>query len=606
MKTLEELRRLFVSARNMAKEASPTTVDEAIVCLKAISDHAKELYRESEIYLERAKCRNLYESIDNVILTMKSYGYCHDTVAAFFGLNKSKAGSFSDISSGRGTIKAPKIPPAPQPPVQGQKPEDGGAVNGVPFADDDHTETETQPKPKVKLDLPPLNLPDAPDATGNAPAESADVIEVGANGEKTTDDKGADDKATDDKATDDKVVDGDAPVVNGGWDDLESTAPAPADAVEGSVANGESPSGDVSSSDEPDPTGVIPVERGNELEPKSLSEFIGQKHIVNRLMEDITAAKMLGKKHLDNILLFGNRGLGKSTLMELIAKEMDVDFELIDCTAFANNHKSEENFHSFFLNIIEKDRPVVIAFDEIHALTPKMQSKLLVLLQKRVYSYMASGKTHNVPINDFTFVAATTDSDAVLQTIKDRCSNLRFTMVDYTRDELTQIFCNKLDAMGLKPADDEVVSRCVNRFRGSLRDINAIVKGIYTKAVVSKTDVVTVSLAESYFSERGLDAIGLDTKELEILRAIQAETRGSISEETLAARVYLDPKVLTKEYEPYLMKIGFISVNSKGRSLTPKAEDYLKYGYYDFGNGIYIGTNPYEEKAKPETNGENG
>ena len=102
-------------------------------------------------------------------------------------------------------------------------------------------------------------------------------------------------------------------------------------------------------------------------------------------------------------------------------------------------------------------------------------------------------------------------------------------------------------------------------------------------------------------AERGLDAIGLDTKELEILRAIKAETRGAISEETLAARVYLDPKVLTKEYEPYLMKIGFISVNSKGRSLTAKAEDYLKYGYYDFGNGIYVGTNPYEEKSASVT-----
>ena len=578
MRTLEDIKNLLLSAKRMAIEASPSKVEDAIAILREVSTHCKELYASTSVYMERAICRRLYENVDGVIMVMQSYGFCHDAVASFFGLKNFNGGSFngvggdSDMSRRRVPFSEVSDPAGCADILQ--------PVEGKDSTDESERDTS---RPKEKIGLPPIEIQPSPDAESVAPDEMTD---------DQTDENGIGDDGED-------AVDDEPPVVNNDCGDPEHSVPNPAEVAEGDGVDGESPAEEVFLEDS-DPTGVIPIERGNALEPQSLSDFIGQKHIVNRLMEDITAAKMLGKKYLDNILLFGNRGLGKSTLMELIAKEMDVDFELIDCTAFANNHKSEENFHSFFLNIIEKDRPVVIAFDEIHALSSKMQSKLLVLLQKRVYSYVAAGKTHNVPVKDFTFVAATTDSDAVLRTIKDRCSNLKFTMTDYTRDELTQIFCNKLDAMGLKPADDEVVSRCVNRFRGSLRDINAIVKGIYTKAVVSKTDIVTISLAEAYFSERGLDAIGLDMKELEILRAIKAETRGAISEETLAARVYLDPKVLTKEYEPYLMKIGFISVNSRGRSLTPKAEDYLKYGYYDFGNGIYIGTNPYKEKAPAE------
>ena len=113
MKTLSQLRTLFVGARNLAKEASPAKAEEAANMLRGISDHCKELYGNATSYMERAKCRNIYESIDNVIDILLRYGFYNDTVMAFFGLLDSRvAPSFADISQGKGNIKACPAEPA--------------------------------------------------------------------------------------------------------------------------------------------------------------------------------------------------------------------------------------------------------------------------------------------------------------------------------------------------------------------------------------------------------------------------------------------------------------------------------------------------------------
>ena len=351
--------------------------------------------------------------------------------------------------------------------------------------------------------------------------------------------------------------------------------------------------------EEPSSTKKKFVPTDNALDPQSLDDFIGQVDIVSRLKDEIRAAEILGQRYLDNILLLGNRGLGKTTLMELIAKELGVDFKLVDCTSFTAGARSEKNFHDFFLQIHKEQQPVVLAFDEIHALPEKMQDRLLTLLQKRKYSYVENGIAHVLEMPEFTFVGATTDDDDLRAPLKDRCSNLTFTMGDYTRDQLSQILCNKFAAMGLT-ADGDVIERCVNRFRCSLRDIRAIVKGIYTKTVLAGTDTVTVEMAEEYFAQRGIDAIGLKTKELEILRIIRDDPRGAVSEETIAGRAYLDVKVFKSTYEPFLNRLGLIMMTSKGRALTPKAFDYLDYGYYDFGDGVTIGEKPGGEENGQE------
>jgi len=311
-------------------------------------------------------------------------------------------------------------------------------------------------------------------------------------------------------------------------------------------------------------------------DPQSLSEFIGQEHVVKRISAEIRAAKKLGIKHIDNILLFGNRGLGKSTLMELIAKELGVRYEFLDASGFSRTSSAQDSFNKFLQNISIANEPVVIAIDEIHALPENIQTGLLTLLNSRKYSYLdKNGQTHVLPVDEFTFIGATTDSDKILNTIKDRCSNLTFYLKDYTPEELKQIFTNKFAFKGLK-ASDEVLKECIQRCRSSIREVKSIVDGLNTKAINADTDTVSLDMVNEYFQERELDSIGLGHTDIAILKAIAGEPSGVISADTLAARVHLDVNVLTKDFEPYLIKIGFISINSRGRSLTEKAIKHLK------------------------------
>ena len=529
MKTLSELRELFVSAREIAKEASPERAGEAAEKLAGISQHCKEIYGSCETYMERAKCRNLYESIDNVIEILNRVGFCSEIVASFFGLLGSKGASFSDISAGRAFVGKANIPDAPEKPAKGGR--------STPLTDVKMPVDISDPSEVKSPTAPRMEMPKAPLSSSNA----------------------------------------------GGTNTQAPTA-----------SGNESP--------------TLTAKKGETgFDPESFDGFIGQEHIVKRLKEELAAARKQGLRYLDHILLFGNRGLGKSTLMKIIAKELGVRFEFIDCSSFMNDVKSQRLFHETFVRIANEGEPVVIALDEIHALPGRLQTALLTLLNDRVYSYVTESGTKNVPIPEFTFIGATTDYDAVLSTIKDRCSNLIFFLEDYKRSELAEILSNKFKAMNLKVEDDDIIVKCINRCRSSIRELNAIVKGLNTKAINRNNGVVTMEMVDEYFKDRGVDEIGLKKVERKLLEVIQNEPRGSVSEETLAARLYLDPGVLTKEHEPFLLKIGFISINSKGRSLTQKAEDYLRYGYYQFSDGTTIGSKPASDgelKLTPTTEAE--
>lgn len=314
--------------------------------------------------------------------------------------------------------------------------------------------------------------------------------------------------------------------------------------------------------------------------PQSLKDFIGQQHIVKVLLKEIAIAKNEGRQHLDNILLLGNPGLGKTTLMELIAKELGVKFELLDCSQFRNSQQSLKALQNFFMRVARDNEPVVIALDEVHMLNNELQSSLLTLLNNRVYvsPLDVNGQNKRIPIDEFTFIAATTDDDKVLDTVKNRCLRLKFQLVDYTPEELRRIYKNKVAAKGLT-ITEEAIDACVPRSRGAIRYVNAIVEGLntalYNNEGVRVSTNIDLDTALKYFEEKGIDPIGLEAKDLEILNVIAEEASGAISVDVLSARVGLDTRKYLSEYERYLIKIGFISVSGRGRSLTEKAIRYL-------------------------------
>jgi Holliday junction DNA helicase RuvB len=319
------------------------------------------------------------------------------------------------------------------------------------------------------------------------------------------------------------------------------------------------------------------------FDPESLEDFIGQQKIIKRIYAEIKAAKKRGEKFLDHILLFGSRGLGKTTLMKLIAKELGVRFELLDCTQFQTDAESKRAIQRFLQNIARENEPVVIGFDEIGFCPNKLQSALLTLLNDRKFAWLdKNGKSHYVQIDSFTFIGATTDPQDLLPTLKDRCKNLTFYLQDYTRDELRRIFLNKFASKKLR-IDDNALVECINRCRSSIREVNSFVKGLYTLALNADTDLVTAAMTAEYFANAGLDPIGLTSYDIAVLNALSNDSSGVMAEDTIAAVIGLDTKTYHSEYEPYLLRIGFIVISGRGRSLSDKARVYLKDGFYDFG-----------------------
>lgn len=323
-------------------------------------------------------------------------------------------------------------------------------------------------------------------------------------------------------------------------------------------------------------------ERKAVFTPDSLSDFIGQRHIVKELQKEIAIAKTNGLHHLDNIMLFGNPGLGKTTLMELIAKNLGVNFEKIDCAQLGNTQKALKAIQSFLLRIAQEDKPVVIAFDEIHALSATLQESLLTLLNDRIYVSPPdpkTGKIARIPIKEFTFIGASTDDYSVINTLKNRCLRLTFQLHDYTHDELKKIFQMKIAAKGLS-ITDEALETCIPRARGAIRYVNSIIEGLdkalYTDDGKRLSTHIDSETALKYFSEKGIDPIGLTDKDLEILNILnESPSEDAIGVDVLSARVGLEPKKYLSEYEKYLNKIGFLTISGRGRSLSAKGQKYL-------------------------------
>ena len=546
----------YRNAKRLAREASPATLDEAISNLCDMVNQFKWYYENARSYVDKAKARNVYENINIVIQIMRNQGYCSPVVGAFFGLILGNTPSFFDLARGRRITDLPL------------EILNGGALASTPASSG-------------------ASAVGGGNNSASAGATSAPV---------TGGVDGLADNAKDEPAKN-------APVSSMKFPDIPvaSLSGSPKNGDPGLTAKRDVPTDGANTDSPADAPGAQPADNANgdmnaldSLAPQCLDDFIGQIKAVKRLKEAIAVAKMKGSKHLDNILLFGRPGLGKTTLMFLIAKELGVRFEFMDCSSFMNDVKSHRKIREFFIRISKSNEPTVIALDEIHCLPGQLQSNLLTLLESRFYSDMNdSGETVQYPMPEFTFIGATTDYDAVLQTIKDRSQLLTLHLVDYTREELRKIFAAKFAVCGYKSVADDVIDACINRCRSSMRTVSTITKGLCNKAIIANADTITMDMVNDCFDDLNVDAIGLTEIERRILKVL-AEAGGTpMSADTLAAKVGIqDTKILLKEHEPYLLKIGFISIIARGRSLTNKAVDYIERGYYDFGDGFVIGADP--------------
>ena len=306
------------------------------------------------------------------------------------------------------------------------------------------------------------------------------------------------------------------------------------------------------------------------LRPKLLSEFLGQSEIKKNLGVFVKAAKERGES-LDHLFLIGPPGLGKTTLAEITANELGVDFKV---TAAPALEKPKD-----LAGILSTITPRTVFFiDEIHRLKPAMEEMLYIAMEDYELDWIigqgAAARTVRIPIPPFTLVGATTKAGMVSSPLISRFGIVqRFNY--YTIEELSLIIKRSAGILGAT-VDEDAARLMASCSRGTPRIANRVLRRMRDFAEVYTAGHITREIVEQGLSALGIDSKGKEKYDREILLSIiQNFGGGPVGAETLAISIGESQDTLEDYYEPYLIQCGFLQRTPRGRIVTEKAYEHL-------------------------------
>lgn len=306
------------------------------------------------------------------------------------------------------------------------------------------------------------------------------------------------------------------------------------------------------------------------LRPRTLSEYVGQKEVVERLRIAIDAAKQRGEP-LEHTLFYGAPGLGKTTLAFVVANEMGVGI----ITTAGPALERAGDVMSYLLSL-RKDE--VFFVDEVHRLPRPVEEFLYPVLEGFRVDFNLSkrpgAKPHRFDLPMFTFIGATTRAGNLSKPLRDRFG-LKFRLNFYSVAELTVIIKRAADFLST-PIDDEGATEIASRSRGTPRIANRLLRRVRDYAQVRGDGRITAEITQQALVMEGIDEAGLDQLDRDYLLALIREFNGGpAGVEALSAVLQEDTRTLEEMVEPFLLQAGFIRRTQQGRCVAPKAYQHL-------------------------------